>query len=78
MKYALIKQGKVDNIIVLGQKNAGDFPDAIEVEGISVAIGDTFSDGVFYRNGERVLTDAELAALPPEEPTEEPEPQIEP
>lgn len=76
MKHALIKNGKVDNIIILGLENVDDFPDAVEVEGIPVAVGDAYADGVFYRNGERILTDAEILALLTAEPPEEP--QIEP
>lgn len=76
MKHALIKNGTVVNIIVLGHENVNDFPGAVEVEGIPVAVGDAYADGVFYRNGERILTDAEILALLAAEPPEEP--QIEP
>lgn len=83
MRYALMDFGIVTNIIELNPKNEADFPNAVYVpEDLPVGIGDTYQDGVFYRNGERVLTYAEMLALmeqePTEEPTGEPEPPIEP
>ena len=61
MNYAIIENGAVANIIV------GPLPDGMEGVALfdrPVAIGDTFADGVFLRNGEPVLTDAErIAAL---------------
>ena len=61
MNYAIIESGVVVNVIV------GPLPDGME--GVSlgdrpVAIGDSYTDGVFTRNGEPVLTPAErIAAL---------------
>ena len=61
MNVAIVVEGVVTNIIV------GPLPE--DVEGIPVAdrpvaIGDAYTDGVFLRNGEPVLTDAErIAAL---------------
>ena len=54
--YAIIENGIVANVIV------GPLPDGME--GIPlfdrpVAIGDVYADGVFLRDGEPVLTDAE-------------------
>ena len=56
MNYALIENGVVANIIWLYPGNASDFPAAVPMSDIPAAIGDTYADGVFYRNGERVLT----------------------
>lgn len=56
MDYALIENGVVTNIIWLHPKNASDFPNAVPMNDIPAAIGDTYTDGVFYRDGERVLT----------------------
>ena len=59
--YAMIENGIVVNVVV------GPLPDGME--GIPlfdrpVAIGDVYTDGVFLRDGEPVLTDAErIAAL---------------
>ena len=61
MNYAIIENGAVANIIV------GPLPDGMEGVALfdrPVAIGDTFADSVFLRNGEPVLTDVErIAAL---------------
>ena len=61
MNYAIIENGAVTNIIV------GPLP--LGMEGVSlgerpVAIGDAYSNGVFLRDGQPVLTNAErIAAL---------------
>jgi len=59
--YAIIENGFVTNVIV------GPLPDGMEgipLNGRPVAIGDTYTDGVFLRNGEPVLTEAErISAL---------------
>ena len=61
MDYAIMENGIVVNRIV------GPLPDGMEgipVGDRPVAIGDAYSDGVFRRDGEPVLTDAErIAAL---------------
>ena len=61
MNYAILENGIVANVIV------GPLPDGMDGVALfdrPVAIGDTFADGVFLRNGEPVLTDAErIAAL---------------
>lgn len=54
--YAIIENGIVANVIV------GPLPDGMEgvaLNGRPVVIGDAYLDGVFRRNGEPVLTDAE-------------------
>ena len=59
MNYAIIENETVVNLIV------GPLPDGIEgiaLNGRPVAIGDAYADGVFLRNGEPVLTDAERIA----------------
>ena len=56
MNYALIVDGVVENLIWLYPGNTDDFPEAIPTGDVPVAIGDAYADGVFYRNGERVLT----------------------
>jgi hypothetical protein len=61
MNVAIIENGIVTNIIV------GPLPEdtqGVSVEDRPVAIGDAYTDGVFLRNGEPVLTSAErIAAL---------------
>ena len=62
-RYALVEDGIVTNIISLDSRNASDFPNAIKTANRPVAIGDTYTDGKFYRNGEEVLTALEIAQL---------------
>ena len=61
MNYALIENGVVTNIIWLYPGNADDFPNAVPLGDIPATMGDTYEDGVFYRNGEKVLTPLEQA-----------------
>lgn len=64
MRYALVKDDIVVNIIWLYSGNKSDFPNAIPCEDIPVAIGDTYLDGIFYRNSKEVLSAYdELAAV---------------
>ena len=61
MNYAIIENGVVVNVIV------GPLPEGMEGVALNdrpVAIGDSYTDGVFTRNGEPVLTPAErISAL---------------
>lgn len=59
MNYALVENCVVVNVIYLHPMNADDFPNAVSIGDIPVHIGDTYEDGVFYRDGEKVLTAAE-------------------
>lgn len=70
MNHAIVIDGIVVNVIWLVPGTP--FPDAVRCGDLPVAIGDTYTEGVFYRNGHRVLTpleeveeahDAEMAAL---------------
>lgn len=61
MRYALIDNGIVTNVIVLNDRNASDFPDAVRLGDLPVGIGDTYTDGKFYRDGVEVLTPMEQA-----------------
>lgn len=61
MRYALISNGIVVNVIWLNDKNAGDFPSAVKLGDRPVTMGDTYADGKFYRDGEEVLTPLEAA-----------------
>lgn len=56
MRYAIVTGGAVTNVIALREINAGDFPGAVAIHDRPVGIGDTYSDGKFYRDGEEVLT----------------------
>lgn len=61
MRYAIITDGVVTNVIILYPGNAGDFPDAVRCGDVPVAIGDTYDGQDFYRDGEKVLSAAEQA-----------------
>ena len=61
MNYALITNGVVSNIIWLYDGNASDFPTAVKLGDRPVCIGDTYTDGKFYRDGVAVLTPIEQA-----------------
>lgn len=63
MDYALIENGVVTNIIVLRSENAEEFSNAVMVGLCPVAIGDTYKDEKFYRNGEEVLCAEEKSAI---------------
>ena len=56
MRYAIVTGGAVTDVIALREINAGDFPGAVALHDRPVGIGDTYSDGKFYRDGEEVLT----------------------
>ena len=61
MRYALIDNGIVTNVIALNDRNASDFPTAVKLGDRPVGIGDTYADGKFYRDGVEVLTPMEHA-----------------
>ena len=61
MRYALIDNGIVTNVIALNDRNASDFPTAVNLGDRPVGIGDTYADGKFYRDGVEVLTPMEQA-----------------
>ena len=66
MTYALIENGAVSNIISANKRGA----DSLIAAGMNlvgtekpVAVGDTYTDGKFYRDGSEVLTPLEEAML---------------
>ena len=61
MRYAIVDNGAVANIIALNDRNASDFPTAVKLGDRPVAIGDTYTGGKFYRYGVEVLTPMEQA-----------------
>ena len=61
MRYAIVTDGIVTNLIVLNDRNASDFPTAVKLGDRPVGIGDTCTDGKFYRDGVEVLTPMEQA-----------------
>lgn len=61
MRYALVENGVVVNVIWLNDKNAGDFPAAVKLGDRPVTMSDAYTGGKFYRDGEEVLTPLEAA-----------------
>lgn len=59
MRYAIIQDNIVTNIIVLRDANAQDFPEAVSLSDRPVAIGDNYVDGKFYRDSKEILTPTE-------------------
>lgn len=55
MNYALIENGIVVNIIWIHPINAGEFTNAVFTNNLPVQIGDTYTAGKFYRNGNEVV-----------------------
>ena len=60
-RYALVENGVVTNIISLNDRNASDSPNAVKTYDRPVGIGDTYTDGKFYRDGEEIFTPLEIA-----------------
>ncbi len=61
MRYAQIEKEKIVNIIEASKQGAeslSSYMTLVETDK-PVAIGDTYTDGKFYRSGEEVLTDRE-------------------
>lgn len=54
--YARIEDGVVVNIICLTEENVHEVPNVVDVGDYLIDIGDTYSDGVFYRNRVKVIT----------------------
>lgn len=61
MRYAIVDNGAVTNIIALNDRNASDFPTAVKLGDRPVGIGDTYTDGKFYHDGVEVPTPMEQA-----------------
>ena len=61
MRYAIITDGVVTNVIILYPGNAADFPDAVRCGDVPVAIWDTYDGEHFFRDGVQVLTPLEEA-----------------
>ncbi len=61
MRYALVENGVVTNIIEMDKRNEQFFPSAVYTGDRPVGMGDTYTDGKFYRDGVEVLTPIEQA-----------------
>lgn len=66
MKYALIEDTKIVNIIELNRGNSDDFKNAVPIpENIFAGIGDTYRDGRFYRYNEETQQEEEILPYDP-------------
>lgn len=78
MIYAIIQNGRVQNLIELNPEQESEFPGCVSCEEVPAHIGDAFDGENFYRDGERVKTYAEIedeqGSLPhdPYDPPDEP------
>lgn len=61
MRYALVENGTVTNIIEMDKRNEQFFPSAVYTGDRPVGMGDTYTEGKFYRDGKEVLTALEEA-----------------
>ncbi len=62
MRYAIIDNGIVTNLIWLAERTTAEFPGAANVDDRPVCIGDTLVDGRFFHNGQEVLSTEEQLA----------------
>lgn len=51
MNYAILENGVVTNVISLNPSNASEFPAAVPLNDYPVTMGDTYLNGVFFRDG---------------------------
>ena len=61
MTYALVESGVVVNLINLEPYNESDFPNAVKVGDLLVAIGDTYQNEMFYHDGVEARTAMQVA-----------------
>lgn len=59
MRYAIVIDGVVTNVISLLDRTAHEFPNAVKTADRPVGIGDTYDGEKFYRDGVEVLTETE-------------------
>lgn len=62
MNYAIVENEAVTNIIWLSPNNADEFANAVALYDKPVVIGDSYTNGRFYRNGEEIKTIGEQYA----------------
>ena len=59
--YALVENGIVTNVIVMYPPSAAEFKDVVPCGDLPVAIGDTYVDGKFYRDGKLLKSHLDVA-----------------
>lgn len=66
MKFAILEDEKITNIIELNQYAAYAFPNSVSVpENIFAGIGDSYRDGRFYRCNEETQQEEEILPYDP-------------
>lgn len=66
MRFAIVEENKITNVIVLNPETAGEFPNAVTIpENISAGIGDTYRDGRFYRENPDTHEEEEILPYDP-------------
>lgn len=60
MNYAQIQDGVVVNVIYIHPAQEAEFPDCVPLDDIPACIGDIYTDGKFYRDGEEVKSAIQL------------------
>lgn len=63
MRYALIENNFVKNIIELSPNNIADFKNIYPIKDLPVFIGDSFENNTFYHNGVKVLSESDQLRL---------------
>ena len=62
MDYAKIKDGIVVNVLSIRRSQAHEFPECVPLNDIPAGIGDTYADGIFYRDGVEIKSPAQELA----------------
>lgn len=66
MRHALVEETKIVNIIEIDPRNASDFKNAVTIpENIFAGIGDTYRDGIFYRENPETHEEEEILPYDP-------------
>ena len=59
--YALVENGIVTNVMVMYPPSAEEFEGVVPCGDLPVAIGDTYVDGKFYRDGKLLKSHLDVA-----------------
>lgn len=66
MRFAIVEENKITNVIVLNPETAGEFPNAVTIpENIFAGIGDKYHDGRFYRENPETHEEEEILPYDP-------------
>lgn len=66
MRFAIVEENKITNVIVLNPETAGEFPNAVTIpENIGAGIGDIYRDGRFYRENPETHEEQEILPYDP-------------